>query len=297
MSSIVLFPSIDLYVGVVVVQPEPGVCAGQVFCAESFACRGAATATSGSDDSRDENPHAIPMGRWRDGLWDFCAHGCCHPLCCLTYCVRPLALGQVMHRLKLTPCGNRMPTEDVNANTTISPFSVMAALVLFLYIFNNAFPFIIPPPPPSNNNGEVPADTSEVPIPWSSIVSLCFYIFVNVAASVYILWMTCKTRNYLRRVYAIPSCCSRNNNNNNNGGDGCGGWWEDACCSFWCGCCVVAQMARHTVDYRNANAACCTEDGLGEAHDNYSYHNNAAAAMRGRRTHGKQPLAIHADIV
>lgn len=37
---------------------------------------------------------------------------------------------------------------------------------------------------------------------------------------------------------------------------------EDLCLSFWCGCCTVAQVARHTCDYDRERAACCTNNGL-----------------------------------
>jgi Cys-rich protein (TIGR01571 family) len=37
---------------------------------------------------------------------------------------------------------------------------------------------------------------------------------------------------------------------------------EDCCCAFWCSCCTISQMARHTADYENYPARCCSETGL-----------------------------------
>lgn len=37
---------------------------------------------------------------------------------------------------------------------------------------------------------------------------------------------------------------------------------EDVCCSLWCTCCTVAQISRHTADYENYPALCCSETGL-----------------------------------
>jgi hypothetical protein len=31
---------------------------------------------------------------------------------------------------------------------------------------------------------------------------------------------------------------------------------------YWCNCCTVAQMARHTGDYEAHGARCCSETGL-----------------------------------
>mmetsp|Transcript_68415 Transcript_68415/g.95111 ORF Transcript_68415/g.95111 Transcript_68415/m.95111 type:complete len:81 (+) Transcript_68415:1-243(+) len=54
----------------------------------------------------------------------------------------------------------------------------------------------------------------------------------------------CRTRAHMRRQYQIrPGCCG-----------GC----EDCCCVFWCGCCTVQQMARHTHDYKEHPVGCCS---------------------------------------
>ena len=49
----------------------------------------------------------------------------------------------------------------------------------------------------------------------------------------------------------------------------CNGGLESCCVGFWCGCCAVSQMARHTGDYTAYRAACCTETGMVEAPSSY----------------------------
>ncbi len=66
---------------------------------------------------------------------------------------------------------------------------------------------------------------------------------------VFVLVLITKTRQHIRAKYSIPEKECK----------GC----EDCCCGFWCGCCTIAQMARHTADYENYAARCCSETGLG----------------------------------
>jgi hypothetical protein len=37
---------------------------------------------------------------------------------------------------------------------------------------------------------------------------------------------------------------------------------DDCCCAFWCDCCVVIQLARHTHDHRDYPYQLCTTTGL-----------------------------------
>lgn len=37
---------------------------------------------------------------------------------------------------------------------------------------------------------------------------------------------------------------------------------DDCCYAFWCPCCVVAQMARHTGEYEMNRGVCCSDTGL-----------------------------------
>jgi len=47
--------------------------------------------------------------------------------------------------------------------------------------------------------------------------------------------------------------------------------WEDVCCAIWCQFCVLGQMARHTVDYGERKAACCSVSGVSDWDDDEAY--------------------------
>lgn len=181
---------------------------------------------------KNNNLHNIPEGHWRDGLCDCFVYGCCHPLCCLAFWFKPLALGQVMTRLNLSSSScNPAPREK---STSWSPFTIMVVIVI-LYIVINPFILIILNITTGND---------------STFISM-LQLVLRIAFGLFILLSTCKTRAYIRRKYNIPetSC------------DGC----EDCCCAFWCGCCTVTQMARHTADYNTYHAFCCSETGLNDS--------------------------------
>jgi Cys-rich protein (TIGR01571 family) len=71
---------------------------------------------------------------------------------------------------------------------------------------------------------------------------------LNIAFGVFGVFVVARTRGRIRSRYGIPErrCI------------GC----EDCCRAFWCACCTVSQMARHTADYENYAALCCGETGL-----------------------------------
>ena len=68
------------------------------------------------------------------------------------------------------------------------------------------------------------------------------------AMFIFMIIVTFYLRRYVRNKYQIPEKTCR----------GC----EDFCCALWCQSCTICQLARHTADYHNYKAGCCTEDGL-----------------------------------
>lgn len=72
-----------------------------------------------------------------------------------------------------------------------------------------------------------------------------------VAVGIFLLVFQIKTRNFFRRHYNIPASCCQ--------GDGC---CDDCCCVYWCSCCSVIQMLRHTHDERQYKYQCCNNTGL-----------------------------------
>lgn len=91
-----------------------------------------------------------------------------------------------------------------------------------------------------------------LPLIVRSICLAIYFISINTTAYmiaqslglviiVYIMTILVRTRVYIRERYGIQ-----------------GGCFQDFCCSFWCQCCVVAQMLRQTHDYREDPVGCCS---------------------------------------
>lgn len=220
-------------------QPPGGVAQGEQFVV--------------SIDAKNYNdPHNVPIGVWRDDICGCCNHGCCHPMCCLgTWCT-PCALGQVMSRIGLNKVG--LPSASASCMST---FKFLLLLTTVKIIVDNVLSVIIAPLNNSNddndfyiyssnntsiyNSSTSGASPAAIALSWiRAVLTLAFYL--------YVLILIIRTRSYIRAQYRIP--------------EGCCGCCEDCCCAFWCHCCTVLQMARHTADYRQHKAACCSDDGL-----------------------------------
>jgi len=192
--------------------------------------------------------HGIPVGAWRDGICDCCVHGCCHPVCCLSYWCQPLALGQLMTRMGLDFCAT-----PSTRRYGMSPFKFMLLTLIAYICIDQALSLLVmqyftTEVNYDQNGNPVYQQNGGEPIPgWANFVMALRYV-IQFCYGIYILIVAIKTRAYIRNKYAIPEqYCS-----------GC----DDCCLVFWCGCCSTSQMLRHTADYRTYNAACCTETGL-----------------------------------
>jgi Cys-rich protein (TIGR01571 family) len=93
-------------------------------------------------------------------------------------------------------------------------------------------------------------DDDSVPIEYSTTWWVLYGVSsaIMLAFTLYMLVLVIRTRSLVREKYAIPE-------------DHCTGC-EDCCCGFFCGCCTISQMARHTADYDTYPATCCTTTGL-----------------------------------
>jgi len=169
-----------------------------------------------------------PTGYWKDGLFDCCKLGPCHPnLCCSLWCTQ-VAMGQIMQRTGLTWLGVHGP-EEATKNT----FKVVLALVVGYTIYSTALELSI-----------IDIDDPTSIPPLVSLLKLAGSILF----SVWSIYALCRTRENVRAKYSIPE-------------ERCHGC-EDLCCSAFCSCCVTAQLMRHTGEYETYHGVCCSETGL-----------------------------------
>ena len=204
----------------------------------------------------DEAPTSTSTGHWRDGLCHCCTLGCCHPSLCCAWCCPQLLMGQVLTRMKLSWLGN--PTSAWNHT-----FKRVVMVVVIYFILSS---YLSPPPivMVENDDDEIGYEND----PLSGVAEgddeyyyypewkrQC-YNFVSFAFGVYSLVVMIKLRSYIRSQSQIPESIV----------------CEDCCCVFFCGCCTVAQMARHTANYEEieetqgicCTGTCCSSTGLPE---------------------------------
>ena len=86
------------------------------------------------------------------------------------------------------------------------------------------------------------------------------YYFGGAASFVFILYgivgllafvALTRVRFYMRQKYSIPADCCADS-----------GCLSDCCCMYWCSCCGVIQMLRHTHDERTYVYNCTSQTGL-----------------------------------
>eukprot|EP00584_Thalassiosira_punctigera_P001777 CAMPEP_0172541746 /NCGR_PEP_ID=MMETSP1067-20121228/12510_1 /TAXON_ID=265564 ORGANISM="Thalassiosira punctigera, Strain Tpunct2005C2" /NCGR_SAMPLE_ID=MMETSP1067 /ASSEMBLY_ACC=CAM_ASM_000444 /LENGTH=295 /DNA_ID=CAMNT_0013327849 /DNA_START=78 /DNA_END=965 /DNA_ORIENTATION=- len=216
-----------------VTVPAGGVQRGQRFAAPLPPAGGDAGA--GSATPRPTTPgYQAPTGHWKDSLCDCCQPGCCHASLWNAYFCPLVLVGQINNRLKLTWLG---PLGNVRA---------LLAITIIYYIIDATLSSIdaatvIQTATTNSTAGQVKViTTGSVVGQVNNTIGLLWAVFV--------LILICQTRQLLRARYDIPeqSC------------QGC----EDCCCAYWCSCCTVAQMARHTADYETYVGVCCSDTGL-----------------------------------
>jgi len=211
-----------------VAVPAGGVKAGQKFIVPY------PSATEGSSDLALPRS-SVPVGHWKDALCDCCRFGCCHPACCNAYFCQLILLGQIMTRLKLT----WLASEGTLAQTQRT-FRIMLILTVVCIVLTTIHSAVQNEMAPLDATGQ-PSKAYLVTIWVGQWLSVTFFVFVVCLAS--------RTRRHIRQKYRIP-------------GGGCCGDCDDCCTSFWCTCCTIAQMARHTTDYSTYMGQCCSETGL-----------------------------------
>jgi Cys-rich protein (TIGR01571 family) len=142
-------------------------------------------------------------------------------------------MAQVMSRMQLTWLGG-----IGSANMTRQTFMVVLMLTVAFFVYClaleiAAFPYT------STSTVESPVD----PPLYISVLRMAGDLLFSLWAFIAL----CRTRRAVRERYQIPEQHCK----------GC----EDACCSLWCGCCVAAQMMRHTGEYETYTGVCCSATG------------------------------------
>ena len=216
--------------------PAGGVTAGQRFSVPLPTELSSSTPLVGEDDTALGSG---PKYHWKDALCGCFNYGICHPsLWNAMFC--PLILmAQVATRMKLSWLGS--PAEgDLWRNT----FKIVVSIVVLYYVISGILAPFKPDYEYDEKTGEMVQVGPDAPL-WVTVVNN----IVGMSFGVYSLIVMIKVRRSVRQRYEIEAetCC----------GDA-----EDCCCVFFCNCCTVAQMARHTADYDQRRALCCTNTGM-----------------------------------
>ena len=213
----------------------------------TLSCDQNGTTSSSSSAAAANESSSIPVGHWRDSLWDLCRYGPMHPTVWNACCCAPIAAGQVITRLKLGFWGLPPASAGNSSSSSSAVFRKLVYLAVSFWIVRVLFLLLIALLDPNTE-----AEWGE----WTE-PGWIYHILVfadNILAYVYMgftILLLCNLRSQVRTKYAIPAagyCGPRGT--------------EDFCCSLCCPCLVAAQMMRHTTDYDQTPARCCTETGL-----------------------------------
>mmetsp|Transcript_20792 Transcript_20792/g.30471 ORF Transcript_20792/g.30471 Transcript_20792/m.30471 type:complete len:286 (-) Transcript_20792:571-1428(-) len=205
--------------------PPSGVFKGQTFTAQTKA-------------AMKESSHQlrIPVGGWKDSLFDFCKYGPFHPSLCLAVFCPLVAIGQIFTRLGLT--WNAAPSENPYNNSSTS-FKIMVAISFAYFCI---FQIVNP-------------------------ASFALIHNLHIIHILYAAYLAGKTRAYIRDRYDIPasdatknaiSKCGCGRDDENGGCD----LVEDYVLACVCGPCTITQMARHTAMYDTYGGSFMNSNGL-----------------------------------
>jgi len=177
----------------------------------------------------------VPVGQWRDGIFSCFNYGPFHNHCLMSAFFPMIAVGQVIHRLKLNVWGKPGGAAEsagvihriVAATLAYTAFIIMITLVCAPFESVEGYNIQIPP----------------FIIGLQIIRSICHWIYLG-----FLIYITWNVRHHIRSTYAIPEEVKTG--------------FEDLLCAIFCVHCTAAQMLRHTTDYDTYNATCCTEKGV-----------------------------------
>jgi len=283
------------YEGVIfpVTVPAGGVEKGQRFMvpfAPPAATEAVAVAVAVPDVADGRAP---PAGAWRDDLCDCCRLGPGHPSLWMACCLPPLLAGQVLTRMRMTWLGRRDGGEGDDGGCGGGwrrTFRNMAFVTVAFYTI-------------STLTASEDADLSDALHVNYQARDNDSYTLNSVITSLfnwYLLYLLIQLRATIRHVHGIPEerclclydpvACGGSSREGVCGGGhrdsrlcaaGVPVGWEDICTALWCQPCVLAQMARHTVDYKEKQASWCNDVGVQEWDHDKAYKKAEAGAGEG----------------
>mmetsp|Transcript_11673 Transcript_11673/g.16545 ORF Transcript_11673/g.16545 Transcript_11673/m.16545 type:complete len:389 (+) Transcript_11673:77-1243(+) len=210
--------------------------------------------------NNNENPHKIPSSRWRDGIFDCCSQGCCHPSIKWAFTFKAIGISQVMTRLNLNLCG--FPVR--NGKTNVFYYAIGITISLYVLLMTLSSLLVQNKEDLIHEKDQDEDDAAYMHLLHERNTLLTASRVIGTSFVIFTLFLIARTRYHLRQLYNIPpsccSCCSASSSCvSRNVGFGC----DDMCYAYFCGPCVVSQMSRHTADYDTYRANCCSKDGLG----------------------------------
>jgi len=202
-----------------VTVPEGGVVKGQTMCVPCPTSVATPPTTTKVVEARvHAKEFSVPVGAWRDGPFD-CFNDI-QPMFFWACCLAPMALAQILTRLKLNILGQ--PQQQPNDG--LDTYTIMAIILFAIYFFLFIFLVIV------------------AVVPTVGLALFWMFLFVW---QVYLIAFGTMTRTYMREKFQIPGDC-----------------FADCCLTYWCGCCSLLQMHRHTHDHKVYRGDCCSHTGL-----------------------------------
>jgi len=196
----------------------------------------------GEDVPPSHDPHHIPRGQWRDGLFDFMRFGPFHPSFAMALCFPQCLNAQVLTRLRLNWLGESPDSQQEWKQTFRNVVILMAVYLVLSKVFSVPSPKFV----------EMEDGTLVNTTPAPSAFVMAVNNIINIGMASYTIITLMRARRIIRQRYHIPE--------DPRFFPGTG--LEDLCCALWCGCCTVAQLARHTADYNYERGMFCTSNGL-----------------------------------
>ena len=177
----------------------------------------------------------IPVGRWKDGLFDCFHYGVAHPMLLNSILCPLIALSQVQGREELDVLGRTVAPGTPQTGLYSARGTMIMALVLWVFLNTVIISGL-----------EMKLNNFVSPSP-ADIISL---VLVNGVMVGFTIYSTVSTRSAIRDIYHIEehkkqSCL------------------KDALTAAFCLPLSISQMGRHTTSYEENKGACCNDTGVG----------------------------------